>query len=129
MPLEKSAAMEAGDAASSGEESQAKGAADPIEDLKRQMEERLAGVQQAATDEERKRQEEADLADFKRQLRAVDKAKATARTYAVQSGDSLSAIALSVYGDAGRWPEIFDANKDQIGNPNLIHPGQELRIP
>lgn len=59
----------------------------------------------------------------------MNEAKAAARTYAVQSGDSLSAIAQSVYGDAGRWPEIFEANKDQISNPNLIHPGQELRIP
>jgi len=50
-------------------------------------------------------------------------------TYVVQSGDSLSKIAKQVYGDAGRWPEIFEANKDQIEDPNLIHPGQELRIP
>lgn len=129
MPVEKSAAMESGNAARSGEESQSKGTADSIEELKRQVEERLAGTQQAAANEEGRRQEEADLADFKRQLRAVDKAKAAARTYTVQSGDSLSAIAQSVYGDAGRWPEIFEANKDQISNPNLIHPGQELRIP
>ncbi|MDP3046188.1 MAG: LysM peptidoglycan-binding domain-containing protein [Chloroflexota bacterium] len=129
MPIEKSSAMEASDTAPSGEETQAKGAADSIEELKRQVEERLAGIQQAAADVERKRQGEADMAGFKRQLRAVDEAKAAARTYTVQSGDSLSAIALSVYGDAGRWPEIFEANKDLISNPNLIHPGQELRIP
>lgn len=71
MPVEKSSAMEAGDTAPSGEETQSKGAVDSIDELKRQMEERLAGIQQAAADEERKRQEEADMADFKRQLRAV----------------------------------------------------------
>ncbi|MCB0212409.1 MAG: LysM peptidoglycan-binding domain-containing protein [Anaerolineae bacterium] len=52
-----------------------------------------------------------------------------ARIYEVKPGDSLSKIALEVYGNAGRWPEIFEANKDQIKNPNLIHPGQKLRIP
>jgi len=51
------------------------------------------------------------------------------RTYVVKSGDSLSKIAKELLGDAGRWPEIFEANKDQIKDPNLIHPGQELKIP
>jgi nucleoid-associated protein YgaU len=54
---------------------------------------------------------------------------AAARTYVVKSGDTLSGIAKSMYGDAGRWPAIFEANKDKISDPNLIHPGQELRIP
>jgi nucleoid-associated protein YgaU len=52
-----------------------------------------------------------------------------ARTYVVQSGDSLSKIAKELLGDAGRWPEIFEANKDKIKDPNLIYPGQELDIP
>lgn len=51
------------------------------------------------------------------------------RVYVVKSGDSLSKIAKEVYGEAKRWPEIFEANKDQIKDPNLIHPGQELKIP
>jgi len=50
-------------------------------------------------------------------------------TYVVQSGDSLSAIAKSVYGDGSRWPEIFAANRDKIEDANLIHPGQKLTIP
>ena len=54
---------------------------------------------------------------------------AARRTYVVKSGDTLSGIAKAMYGDAGRWPEIFEANKDKIKNPKLIHPGQELRIP
>jgi nucleoid-associated protein YgaU len=44
-------------------------------------------------------------------------------------GDSLSKIAKKIYGDAGRWKEIFEANKDTIKNPDLIHPGQILKIP
>jgi nucleoid-associated protein YgaU len=50
--------------------------------------------------------------------------------YVVKSGDSLSKIAKQFYGDGGRWPEIYEANKQLIGdNPNLIHPGQQLTIP
>jgi nucleoid-associated protein YgaU len=51
------------------------------------------------------------------------------RVYVVKSGDSLSKIAKEVLGDASRWPEIFEANKDQIKDPNLIYPGQELYLP
>ena len=50
-------------------------------------------------------------------------------TYVVQSGDTLRSIALALYGDADRWSEIFEANKDKLSDPNLIHAGQELRIP
>lgn len=52
------------------------------------------------------------------------------RTYTVKSGDSLSAIAESEMGDAKRWPELYEANKEAVGkNPDLIHPGLELKIP
>lgn len=51
------------------------------------------------------------------------------RSYTVKSGDSLSAIAKREYGDAGQWKRIFEANRDKIDNPDLIHPGQELTIP
>jgi nucleoid-associated protein YgaU len=49
--------------------------------------------------------------------------------YTVQSGDTLSAIAQQFYGDPNLFPRIFEANRDQITNPNLIFPGQVLRIP
>ena len=51
------------------------------------------------------------------------------RIYVVQRGDSLSKIAQEVYGDGNRWREIFEANREQIKDPKLIRPGQELRIP
>jgi nucleoid-associated protein YgaU len=73
------------------------------------------------------------LANLPEQARAaMQKAaekKAAAKTYVVQSGDSLSKIAKELLGDAARWPEIFELNKDQIEDPNLIRVGQELRIP
>ena len=51
------------------------------------------------------------------------------QSYTVQSGDSLSKIAKRVYGDANKWHTIFDANRDKIQNPDLIHPGQVLTLP
>lgn len=50
-------------------------------------------------------------------------------TYTVQRGDSLSKIAQERYGDGTRWKAIFEANRDQITNPDLIQPGQVLKIP
>ena len=51
------------------------------------------------------------------------------RTYVVVSGDSLSKIAKREYGDAQKWPKIYEANRSIIKDPDLIYPGQELRIP
>lgn len=48
-------------------------------------------------------------------------------TYTVQPGDSLSKIAQKYSGLT--WQKIFEANKDQISNPDLIKPGQVLKIP
>lgn len=54
----------------------------------------------------------------------------TTKTYTVKSGDTLSDIAQAEMGDAKRWPELYEANKDAVGkNPDLIHPGLELKIP
>lgn len=53
----------------------------------------------------------------------------TDQTYTVVAGDSLSKIAKHYYGDANKWHRIHEANRDQIKNPDLIYPGQKLRIP
>ena len=54
----------------------------------------------------------------------------TARTtYTVRKGDSLSRIAKEIYGDANEWRKIFEANRDQIEDPDMIEPGQKLKIP
>lgn len=52
-----------------------------------------------------------------------------AKTYTVAKGDSLSKIAKHVYGNANRWRDIFEANRDQLDNPDLIQPGQVLKLP
>ena len=54
---------------------------------------------------------------------------AAGRSYTVVAGDSLSKIAQREYGSAGKWPAIFEANRDKIKDPNLIHPGQVLTLP
>jgi len=56
-------------------------------------------------------------------------APAAQQTYTVAKGDSLSKIAKHFYGNANDWRRIFEANRDQISNPDLIQPGQVLKIP
>lgn len=51
------------------------------------------------------------------------------RTYTVKSGDSLSKIAQREYGDGSQWKKIHEANRDLIKDPDLIHPGQVLKLP
>jgi len=60
---------------------------------------------------------------------APDAPAADPQTYTVVAGDNLSKIAKRVYGSANDWHRIFDANRDQISNPDLIKPGQVLKIP
>ena len=51
------------------------------------------------------------------------------QTYTVVAGDSLSKIAKKFYGNAHHWRRIFEANRDIIKDPDLIHPGEKLKIP
>jgi hypothetical protein len=48
--------------------------------------------------------------------------------YVVKPGDTLSSIAMRVYGDAGKWRDIVEANKSVLGNSDLVKVGQRLRI-
>lgn len=50
-------------------------------------------------------------------------------TYTVRAGDTLGTIAARVLGNSARWAEIYELNRDRIANPNIIHPGQVLRLP
>jgi len=51
------------------------------------------------------------------------------RFYQVKPGDTLSKIAKEVYGDAGAYQQIFEANRPMLSDPDKIYPGQTLRIP
>ncbi|MDG4862818.1 LysM domain-containing protein, partial [Streptomyces sp. T-3] len=52
------------------------------------------------------------------------------RTYTVKAGDSLSAIARHELNNESRWHEIYELNRATIGgNPDLIQPGTELKLP
>ncbi len=49
--------------------------------------------------------------------------------YVIRSGDTLSGIAAKFYGKGSLYPRIFEANREVIKNPDLIYPGQKIRIP
>lgn len=55
--------------------------------------------------------------------------QAESQFYEVQKGDSLSKIAKRFYGNAMKYPVIFEANKPMLSSPDKIYPGQMLRIP
>ena len=54
---------------------------------------------------------------------------ATSKTYTVKTGDTLSRIAKDHLGNAADYMKIFNLNKDQLSDPDLIKPGQVLRLP
>jgi nucleoid-associated protein YgaU len=59
----------------------------------------------------------------------VAKPEPAATFYTVKSGDTLSKIAKAEYGDASKYPTIFEANRPMLKDPDKIYPGQVLRIP
>ncbi len=59
----------------------------------------------------------------------VSNPEPAARFHTVVKGDTLSKIAKEFYGDAMKYPEIFEANKPMLKDPSKIYPGQLLRIP
>ncbi|WP_341646775.1 peptidoglycan-binding protein LysM [Thauera sp. SDU_THAU2] len=60
---------------------------------------------------------------------SVARSEAEAQFHTVVRGDTLSAIAKKFYGDANKYPVIFEANKPMLSHPDKIYPGQVLRIP
>ena len=70
------------------------------------------------------------VADIKVDPNAKPQAPGAAtHTYTVKSGDTLSKIARDHLGDANAYMKIFEANKDQLNDPDKIKPGQVLKIP
>lgn len=60
---------------------------------------------------------------------AAPKQSANVDYYVVESGDTLSGIAKRFLGNGSAYPKIFEANREVIKDPNLIYPGQKIRIP
>ena len=69
-----------------------------------------------------------DLRKRRRKAQAAA-AKLASKFYTVESGDTLSKIAQEQYGDASKYPIIFEANTPMLKSADLIYPGQVLRIP
>ena len=70
----------------------------------------------------------AGIATVDDQMEVVEQ-KPEARFHTVERGDTLSKIAKEVYGNAMKYPVIFEANKPMLKHPDKIYPGQVLRIP
>jgi nucleoid-associated protein YgaU len=68
-------------------------------------------------------------ADFSDVQSRVSSTADEAMIYTVVAGDNLSKIAKRFYGNANAWKSIFDANRDQLSDPDRIRPGQILKIP
>jgi nucleoid-associated protein YgaU len=94
--------------------------------LRQQKEQELEAKAREMQEAQRERMEAA-----KERIRArrESKAEKPKRTYVVQAGDTLGKIAVQFYEDGARWTEIYEANKAQIADPNVIEVGQKLVIP
>ncbi|MGY0799722.1 LysM peptidoglycan-binding domain-containing protein [Lysobacter sp. A286] len=91
----------------------------------------FSGVTSSVDTTARKVEEKADFSGVSASVdtTAEKVAESVQQTYTVQSGDTLSAIAKQFYGKAGAWNAIYDANRDQLDDPDRIQPGQVLNIP
>jgi nucleoid-associated protein YgaU len=80
---------------------------------------------------ERAEAEQAARAELReRHLKAqAAAARAASKFYEVERGDTLSKIAEESYGDGSKYPVIFEADQPMLKDPDLIYPGQVLRIP
>lgn len=70
-----------------------------------------------------------EVVDDQMTIKEVEEETPQAQFYTVEKGDTLGGIAKKFYGEAGKYPVIFEANKPMLKNPDLIYPGQSLRIP
>jgi nucleoid-associated protein YgaU len=68
-------------------------------------------------------------ADLHMDLTVDSSLPAHAETYTVQAGDTLSKISKQFYGNANAYMKIFEANRDQLSDPDKIRAGQKLKIP
>jgi nucleoid-associated protein YgaU len=84
-------------------------------------------------DDDKKKEKKADFSKVQSGSSTTAKPEAkpaaAAESYTVKSGDSLWKISERVYGNGNDWRRIYEANKDQIQNPDVIQPGWVLTIP
>ena len=69
------------------------------------------------------------IGDIKVDPAAAAAAAAAQKTYTVKAGDTLSKIAKEHLGNPNSYMAIFEANRDQLSDPDKIKPGQVLKIP
>jgi len=67
--------------------------------------------------------------DLKHDIRVDANVSVPVQSYTVKGGDTLSQIAKQFYGNASAYPKIFEANRDQLSDPDKIKAGQVLKIP
>ena len=70
-----------------------------------------------------------EVVDDQMTVKEVEEEVPQAQFYTVEKGDTLGGIAKKFYGEAGKYPLIFEANKPMLKSADLIYPGQSLRIP
>ncbi len=70
-----------------------------------------------------------NYSDLKHNITVDPSVPSPVQEYTVQSGDTLSKIAKRFYGNANAYQKIFEANKDQLSDPDKIRAGQKLKIP
>lgn len=75
------------------------------------------------------KQADVSFSDLQAEIGVNAGVKAATQSYTVQSGDTLSKIAKQFYGNANDYTKIFEANKDQLSDPDKIKIGQTLKIP
>ncbi len=102
----------------------------------RKIEERHKAAELAKETAARARQLEAEKAEKAENRHRAERSRQEKELplvakYTVKRGETLPQIAAmqDVYGDSSLWPLIYKANRDQIGNPAVLWPGQVLRIP
>ena len=69
------------------------------------------------------------VGEIKVNQQTASPAGSSSQTYTVKAGDTLSKIAKEHLGDANAYTSIFEANRDQLSDPDKIKPGQVLKIP
>ena len=88
----------------------------------------FSNVSSSASSTERQASPTADFSKVQSAVSSSEEATGTG-SYTVQKGDTLSHIAQAQYGRASQWKRIFEANRDQLDDPDRIQPGQVLKIP